>query len=399
MTAGGYQPNRCRLLTPARAGAIAVIRVSGPRAVEVVGELFRPPEGRRGVLATNRPRRLHYGQIIVEGQPIDEVLVSARMTPEGVPAVDISAHGGVRVVERILMALQARGFEIEAAGSTGEPAWPTRHSLDEEVVTALGKAQTRRVVDFLLQQRRVLPDHVDQLAGLAVHNPAAACDALRSLRDGAPAGLFLVEGATVALIGPPNAGKSTLANRLFGAPRVIVSETPGTTRDWVAEPTAIRGIPVTVLDTPGIADTSEPLEALAVRRAGVRWAQADLQLVVLDGSDELPARFFERIRAGLRDDRRLIVVSKSDLPRRWNDTRLPSEWRSLTLPVSARGGAGLAALEERIVAALGLAEHQDQAPRLFTRGQLDRVSTLLEAPQLPGEVQGRRIRRVLIEDR
>ena len=320
------------------------------------------------------------------------------MTPDGVSAVDISAHGGVRVVERILMALQSRGCGIDAAGSTGGAAWPTRHRLDEEVVTALGKAQTRRAVDFLLQQRRVLPDYVDQLARLAVQDPAGARHGLRSLRDGAPAGLFLVEGATVALIGPPNAGKSTLANRLFGTPRVIVSETPGTTRDWVAEPTAIRGIPVTVLDTPGIADNAEPLEALAMRRAGVRWAQADLHIVVLDGSDELPGRFFERIRAGLRDDRRLIVVSKSDLPRRWNNARLPSGWHSPTLSVSARYGAGLAALEERIVAALGLAGGKDQVPRLFTQGQVDRVSTLLEAPQLPGELQGRRIRRGLIED-
>ncbi|MHC4088995.1 MAG: GTPase [Planctomycetota bacterium] len=378
-------------MTPAGAGAIAVIRVTGPGALGAVGELFRAPDGSRVALDPGSPRRLRYGQITVDGQPLDDVIVSAQVTSDGTPSVDMSTHGGTRIVERVLMAIQAQGFEIEVTGCGQRAAWPVCRPIEAEIIAALTRAQTRRAVGFLLRQRQVLAEHLDALARTALHEPAAARDGLRRLRDSARAGRFLVEGATVALIGPPNAGKSTLANRLFGAPRAIVSQTPGTTRDWVAEPTAIRGIPVSVVDTPGIADTPDALDALAIRRAVVRWTEADLQVIVVDGGSEVPDQFFDRVHGRLRTEGLVVVVNKSDLPRVWDDTDLPGGWRHLAIAVSALRGDGLGALEERIVAALGLADRRDEEPSLFTDRQREAASAILDAAELPAEVLSRRI--------
>ena len=393
------RPNRCRLLTPPGPGAIAVLRVSGPGAVEVVGDLFHPVKRRRGVavLDPNSPQRLHYGQIVVDGRQVDDVIVSARLSRDGTPAVDISTHGGTRVVECLLLAVQARGVEIEARDSGGDPPWPAADAFQAEVIHALCHARTRRTVDFLLHQRRVLPEHVDRLAGLAVRDQAAARRALRALGDGARAGRILVESATIALIGPPNSGKSALANRLFGAARAIVSDLPGTTRDWVAEPTAICGIPVTVVDTPGVARAPDALEALAIRRAADRCTQADLRIIVLDGSDDLPQPFLDKLSSRRSDDPGLVVVNKSDRPRSWTDVGLPTRWRPLALAVSALRGDGLNALEERIVAALGLKNHRDQEPGLFTQRQAARLSALIEEADHAGGLQCGRIGQVLIE--
>ena len=392
--------NRCFLLTPAGVGAIAVIRVAGPDAATVVAKLFRPASRSDGEApAVGRPQRLHHGEIVVDGETVDDVLVCASPRPDGEPQVDINAHGGVRVVERLLMALNDAGVSVGTAEQAGRVAWPAANEIEAEAFAAASHASTRRAVKFILHQRLELPAYLERLADLASTDAEAVRTALTELVERSERCRVLVEGATLAILGPRNAGKSTLANRLLGADRAIVSDLPGTTRDWVAEPAAIRGIPVTVVDTPGVGTPGDALEEQAIARGMGRWADADLQLVVLDGGCELPDGFFEQVRHGLRRDRLLVVANKSDLPRRWSDADLPDDPGQMCLAVSALIGDGVSTLEEKIAARVGPGDGEEMLPNLFTRRQQDLVMAIVQSENLSADALCSRLRSEVIQGR
>ncbi|MCH7813257.1 MAG: 50S ribosome-binding GTPase [Planctomycetes bacterium] len=386
MTSAPHGPNRCSLLTPPGTGAIAVVRFWGPDAVEVAGRLVQPVGRRNWDLDPDHSQRLQFGRFVIDSEAIDEVLICARPGEGAAACVDVCTHGGVRVVERILMSLESHGFAIQAdapghGSSERAPAdrgWPTSNAIEAEAIGALARAKTRRAVDFLLTQSRILPAHLDELLHLARTDPAAVAGRLERLLETAPAGRRLVDGATVALIGPPNAGKSTLANRLFGVDRVVVSDRPGTTRDWVAQVTAIAGVPLTVLDTPGIGVPHDAIEAEAIERATERRAGADLTIVVLDQSDAYRSDFFSRLPDLPPALRLLVALNKNDRPPCWSASRLPDYCAGGATSISALRGDGLEELAESIVEALGLKDGPDEEPTLFSQRQTEAVAAGLD---------------------
>jgi tRNA modification GTPase len=338
------------LLTPLAPGAIAVIGMVGPNAYTILPQITWTMRDQEPVsLAPEIPRRC---RIVDRGEVIDEALVVITHAPGGLPLVEIHTHGGVRIVQRVLELMSRHGVRIvppdqfHASISRDGP-------IETRIDRLLMDAQSTRMAEWLLSQRRILPAFLKNLQSLSEAERSEFDRRSRAARD-------LIRGIRIAIIGPPNAGKSTLANRLIGHDRIITSDTPGTTRDWVSEIAVIQGWPVTLTDTAGVRETSCAIEQEAIRRGGEQARHADLVLIVMDGS--LPCS--EQVKQGSAmqalispNQHSLVVHNKADV-----STSVASKSTVDAIWISALTGAGIDALETRLVSMLGLDTLQNDLP-------------------------------------
>ena len=222
----------------------------------------------------------------------------------------------------------------------------------ERIEHCLVRAATRRGVKCLLAQRRLLPVALTNV--LAAVERDSLPEARRMLADllaTAPGAHWLSAPAEVALVGPPNAGKSNLANRLAGRDAAIVSARTGTTRDWVTLPAAVDGVPLTLVDTAGLRDATDNLEDAAICAGRRRSASADFFLLVVDGVSLPGATDLVEWCGRLPAGRTLLVANKSDL----GPTDAVLAEAGLPHPVvavSARTGAGLGSLSQALLGML-----------------------------------------------
>ena len=365
------------LLTPPGAGAIAVIRVTGTQPAQVVARIFR---GKDGTTLTDAfGDWLLYGRVVDGDEVIDDALVSlgSRSTEVGGKehgsVVDISCHGGVRVVERILQALESQGVTVRHGAGSELSLWPALNLIEREAIGAALVSKTQRAVQFAARLRTNLARRLDELANRLPIDPDSAGDELETLIKGYPAAKVLLNGATVALIGPPNSGKSTLFNRLVGRPAAVTSPIPGTTRDWIAEDVEVEGIPITLVDTAGRHSKSEELERQAVESGVSRSQSASVILLVLDSSCSLGASEKDLLAECPTVVPMLVVANKSDLECKWGLAdlhELQPSFRSELVRVSALSGFDCDALANAILKALGLTEFDDANVCLFTDRQV-----------------------------
>jgi len=369
----GIQGNYTMVLTPPGAGAIGVVRVGGAQALAIVGRAFRSRGGLAlSALVAARPDRVCYGSLLDGDETIDDVLVS-RTDQFGSSVIDICAHGGTRVMERVLQTLDRLGAPLCAEDSSSVSIWPGDNRIEREAWECLGHAKTQRCADFLAQQAKLLPIRLNELADLCNSDPNEVDTALRQLMSGYTAARTLIEGATLAILGPPNSGKSTLFNRLIGRQAAIVSPQAGTTRDWVAEPVEMHGVPMTLIDTAGRHDAAVGLEDVAIQVGRAIAQQAHLCIILVDGSKPISSNandlcsWMESLRA------RLWVINKVDLPAVFGAAELtrvvppddgPPEF------VSGRFGMHLEKLVKRVIARLGLEEWSNNHTSLFTPRQM-----------------------------
>jgi tRNA modification GTPase len=289
--------------------AIAVVRVSGPQSgAALLALIGRIPEPRRAALARVRDPD--------SGEVIDEALVlwfPAPKSETGEDVAELQLHGGRAVIAAVLAALgQVAGCRLAEPGEFTRRAFENGR-LDLTAVEGLGdliaadtKAQRRqalrqmqgalaaRAEDWRRRLTEALAlveaqidfsddgDVPDDLAGAARARAGSMAEEMRALLDDGRRGERLREGLVVAIAGPPNAGKSTLLNWIARRPAAIVSPYPGTTRDVIEVHLDLDGYPVTLLDTAGIRDSSDPVEREGMRRAQERAAAADLVLWVVD---------------------------------------------------------------------------------------------------------------------
>jgi tRNA modification GTPase len=355
------------IVAPATAlapASVAVLRLSGPDArriaQEIIGKTLRPGLMTFAVFRTGGEEQLDQGYAVYLPAP-------ATLTGEDV--AELQCHGSVQGVQELLAACVALGARPAERGEFTLRAF-LNGKLDlaqaeavAELVAARTAGQRRAAVAGLRGQRaepvrRLRAALLDTLAYLSARAdfpdddvPARdlrpeldeAVAMAEALLSSAGAGIRLRQGVRTAIVGPPNAGKSSLLNRLLRAERAIVTDVPGTTRDTLEELLEINGAPFVLVDTAGLRQGAEPVETLGIERALAEVADADLLLVVLDGSQPASPDAGALLKQ-TADANRIVVLNKSDLG-------CPELIVEEGVAVSARTGEGVAELERRMLAA------------------------------------------------
>lgn len=299
----------CAIATPPGKGAIAIVRVSGPQARALASRLFHSA-------TPLRPRVATYGTVLDErGEAIDRGLAILAIAPHsytGEDTLELHVHGSPVVAREVMRALLACGARYATAGEFTRRAF-LNGKLDLHAAAAVADlidAETRSAARAALANlggglvhevralRARIAEVLEELAG-AVDFPdevpepdraqlqsrlAAIAAELESLQRSGEVGRLVREGLPVAIVGPPNAGKSSLLNALLGEERALVSEIPGTTRDTIEESISISGVQVRLIDTAGIREHADRLEAAGIERTRRALEGARVAVVVVDGS-------------------------------------------------------------------------------------------------------------------
>ena len=364
------------IATAPGSGAIGVVRVSGPDAISIAATLFRPNGGADP--ATLPGGRFLVGWLSDAGERLDQGVLLVFRAPAsltGQDVVEFQVHGGPAVLSAVLAACLRHG---------ARPAGPGEFTLRAFLAGKLDLAQAESVQALVAARSDAARRHAGiGLAGglsrridalqhqltsvyaavlaqldypeegvedVAVVAPLEAASAeLDSLLATARAGRVAQRGATLALVGRPNAGKSSLLNALLGYERALVSDVPGTTRDYLEVPLELGRVSVTAVDTAGLRSTDDAIEGAGVRFARELAAGADVVLAVIDGSRALEDEDRQLVTE-LAGPRTLWVASKADAAHAWQAHDLGVE---RLRRVSALDGSGLdevrAALEETLL--------------------------------------------------
>lgn len=385
--------NCAYVLTPPGTGAIGVVRVVGPDAESIGRSVFRPAG--RWVEAS-----LQYGTFIDGDTIVDDVIVS-RSLHANPPAIDICAHGGVRVIERILLVLQGLGASLETKPNHAYCPWPTRDAIEREAIQALVKAKTERAVVFLAYQRNELPKAVRRMADLCERNPNEAFHEIEKITNSFSVVRTLLDGATVAIVGATNAGKSTLFNRLVGRQAAVVSEQAGTTRDWVSADIEFDGFPISLIDTAGRRNDADPLEADALAAVQEKIAHATVRLVLVDGTAGLSTDVAQTIRGYQSLGPCIVAATKSDLALAWNLDEFTSSigvQRGAVVRVSAQDPDGIEDFSQILSSILSTETNFSQAPAAFTIRQMDFFNEALENVRNHGDLAKKSLLQLLSSD-
>ncbi len=359
-------------------GSIAVVRVSGPDAVDTVAKLFRSKTDLRSA-ATHT---VHYGWIVdpEDGRVLDEVLVTIMRGPRSFTAedvVEVSTHGGVIAVKSVLELILRSGARLAEPGEFTKRAFLNgRIDLSQaEAVIDLIRSKSERAFQLARKQsegalsKQIIPlrqqllellAHVEVNIDYPEHDVAEVtagviretCEAVRKLVAGllktADEGKILREGIVTAIVGRPNAGKSSLLNALARENKAIVTDIPGTTRDIVEETVSLGGIPLRLLDTAGIRETQDVVERIGVERSLSALNEADLILLVINRHEELHEDDRSLLEQ-LKERSSIVVLNKTDLPGKLDESEIEQHFsRDRIVYMSAKEGTGLEDLEKAV---------------------------------------------------
>lgn len=367
--------------TPYGRGGVAMIRVSGDDALEICEKVFLPKSGK--LLSEYAPRCSVYGDIVSNGAPIDDgiaVYYKAPSSYTGEDTVELCCHGGIRLSRAVLEALLVAGAKEAEGGEFTRRAFINgKLGLTEaEAVMNLIDAENDEQIRLASSHRRgVLSKEADRIykSLLTLVSSTYAyidypdedltdippselsqglCkirDELVSLENSYNTGKAVSEGITTAIVGRPNAGKSSLLNLILGKERAIVTDIAGTTRDVIEESVTIGHIMLRVSDTAGIRNASDTVERLGVERAYDKIATCELLLAVFDGSAPLTnddKELISYIKRECVQKKTIAVINKTDagICDECSDT-LEHEFEH-TIKMSAKDGEGKSELFELI---------------------------------------------------
>ena len=374
------------LATPPLKGALALIRVSGDGAFEITDQIFS-----KKISGTTK-RDIYYGTLTDDGKPIDIVLLYAFKGPNtftGEDIVEISCHGSMLIANQIIEAYIKRGAVYATRGEFSSRAFYNGKMdlIEAESVNDLINATTAESKNLNLMSlngetsKLVAPlkkQIADLLALLEVNidfpeyedieeiNEKTIIEHIDEIRKtiadlikGGKEGKIVKEGLKVAIVGEPNVGKSSLLNALMNEEKAIVSDIPGTTRDVVEGDVSVKGISLHLLDTAGIRNSADKIEALGIAKSEESISKADLIIHVIDAEKGESAEDF-RIKDLAKGKILITVYNKSDLLKQTEKDKLY---------ISAIN-KNIKPLLEKIYEELGLSDQAFTSPSLSSARQL-----------------------------
>ncbi|MEI6577862.1 MAG: tRNA uridine-5-carboxymethylaminomethyl(34) synthesis GTPase MnmE [Eubacteriales bacterium] len=383
--------------TPQAAGGIGIVRISGADAIKVTENVFKASNGR--LLSQSEGYRAYYGKVWDNSVAVDEAVCLVFRAPHsftGEDTAEISCHGGLYIMQRVLQAV------LRAGANPAEPGEFTKRAFlngkielsDAEAVMSLICAQGEQAAQAALTALEgALSKKIHKCAEKLIYcaaQIAAWVDypdedieeislknlielfvitkmTLEELLSRFNTGRAVSEGVETVIVGRPNVGKSTLMNLLTGFERSIVTEYAGTTRDVVEETVRLGDLILHLADTAGLRNTDNPVESIGVERALKKLRRADLVLAVFDGSDRLTHED-KNLLENCKDKLTIAVINKTDLPRAL-DLEYINSIAADTVEISAASGEGLDSLSIAVARLLGTDKFDPSAAMLANERQ------------------------------
>lgn len=342
--------------SPAR-GGIAVIVLEGPEAEKIVRKIFLP--------CSNAPftyERLHLGKIHHQGDVLDEAIINFPTDD----MVEINIHGGTFVAGRVLGLLEEKGAQIIPNYAIDPLLMVPNDKFDNPAIT-MEMLLTLRSAITSLAATAITAQWWDGISALSsCENPSP--EALQAAADAFTLMKRLITPAEVVIAGPPNAGKSALNNAIVGRNVSIVTDIPGTTRDWVRTLTNIDGVPIWLTDTAGLWTSAKGIDAEAVERAWAQVESADI-VIAVDGPEETSV-----------EENGLIarLYGRPNVIRVFNKCDVADPVGAVDVITSATRLIGIDTLGEAIVRKLGFEGFCPTAPMAFTERQYSLLTLALE---------------------
>lgn len=357
------------IATPSGEGAVGIVRLSGPEAARLSDQHLRL----KTPLSATDNYRIRHGHLVLENQETDEILAFVARSPRsytGEDMVEIQCHGNPVLLKRLVTALELAGARPAEPGEFTQRAFmngkidltqaeavadlvsaKTDYGLESAYFQLRGglKKRFQELATELRQTKTLLEASLDFSEDVTIDTASVqkqlrqAVDILDQQIQSYDGGKMIREGARVTLCGIPNVGKSSLLNALLGEDRAIVTDVAGTTRDTIDEAIEIAGIQVVLSDTAGLRETSDTVEKEGTRRSRVALAQADLVILIVDGSRPIETEE-QSLLNELVDP--IVAINKSDLYRHPSWDGVAACPNSLWL--SARTGDGLTGLRQTL---------------------------------------------------
>lgn len=351
-------------------GSISIIRVSGKESIEIVNKIFEKKD-----LTKVSSHTIHYGHIVVDGKIIDEVLVSVMKAPKTFTTedvVEINCHGGIATTKRVLEELLVHGCRLAEPGEFTKRAFLNGRIdlLEAESVMDVIQAKTEKARELSMNQlsgsvsgliKNIRESLISIISQIEVNIDYPEYEDLVELKNNdliptikdikermqkllqeSKNGILIKEGIQTAIIGRPNAGKSSLLNDLLEEEKAIVTSIAGTTRDLVEGDLELDGVLFHIIDTAGIRNSSDVVEQIGIQKSMELIKKADLVLFVLNQNEPLNEEE-KAILKQLQNKKYLLVVNKIDLDKKIED--LDSEH---TVYISALNHQGISDLKDKI---------------------------------------------------
>ena len=385
----------CAIATAQGIGAIAIVRVSGTEAIDIVNNIFKGKD-----LSKVESHTINYGRIVDQEEVIDEVLVSVMKSPKTFTTedvVEINTHGGIAPTNRVLQLLLESGCRLAEPGEFTKRAFLNGRIdlLEAEAVMDMidAKTDTQRkmaanqidgktsslINDLRSDMVQIIsninvnidyPEYDDVeiiTQDVLIPKIVKLKDKLRKILRESKNGKIIKEGIKTAIIGKPNVGKSSLLNALLQEDKAIVTNIAGTTRDIVEGQIVINGIVLNMIDTAGIRETEDVIEALGVEKSIKMMEDSDLVFFMLNNNEELSDDLKELLLK-VKEKNYLILINKVDLDSKLNKDELDVDSNRI-IEMSITENKGIEELKEKIIELFNLNEIETNDPTYLSNSR------------------------------